>query len=458
MTSEPEFELTILVIDDEEPQLRLVREVLEQDGLRIITSAGAVEGLELFQKESPGLALVDLMMPGMDGIKVLEQMLAHDPTAEVILMTGHYTPESAVEAIRKGASDYIAKPLNIQALRKRVRAIASESKRRLRAIQLDHELVETWQFEGIVGRSPAMLEVFAKIRRAAPHFQTALITGATGTGKERVAQALHSKSPVAKKTFAVCNCSALPETLYESELFGYVRGAFTGALQDKAGLFEYANGGTMFLDEIGDMPLSGQAKLLRVLQNREIQRVGSPVPRRIDVRVIAATNQDLRTLVAEKKFREDLFYRLSMIEIQLPPLANRKEDLPLLQRHFIEKASIQYQKPVRRLTSRAQMFLSSYSWPGNVRELENVIGNACMMSEGDVVDIADLPAYLLQPAPPPRLVEGEKILTLEEVQRRYVIDTLKRFGGNKVRAAEVLGIGKSTIYNILQKVGSENLH
>jgi transcriptional regulator with PAS, ATPase and Fis domain len=301
-----------------------------------------------------------------------------------------------------------------------------------------------------------MLDVFAKIRRVAPHFQSALITGATGTGKERVAQALHNMSSVANRTFAVCNCSALPETLYESELFGYVRGAFTGALQDKVGLFEYANGGTVFLDEIGDMPLTGQAKLLRVLQNREIQRVGSPVPRRIDVRVIAATNQDLRKLIAERKFREDLFYRLSTVEIHLPSLASRKEDLPLLERHFIEKASAQFQKPVRRLTPRAQMLLSNYDWPGNVRELENVIASACMMSEGDFVDIADLPGYLLESAPP-RVAEGEEILTLEEVQRRYVMDTLKRFGGNKIRAAEALGIGKSTIYNILQRVDSEKL-
>jgi DNA-binding NtrC family response regulator len=430
---------------------------LEQEGRRIITSADAVEGLQLFQKERPGLTLVDLVMPKMGGIKVLEQMLTHDPSAEVILMTGHYTPESAVEAIRKGASDYIAKPLNIQTLRERVGAIASEAKRPQKALQLDHELVQTWQFEGIVGRSPAMLDLFAKIRRVAPHFHTALITGATGTGKERVAQALHRISPVAKKTFAVCNCSALPDTLYESELFGYVRGAFTGALQDKAGLFEYANGGTIFLDEIGDMPLAGQAKLLRVLQNREIQRVGSPVPRPIDVRVIAATNQDLRKLVSEKRFREDLFYRLSMVEIQLPPLTSRIEDLPLLERHFMEKASARFHKLIRGLTPRAQMVLSGYHWPGNVRELENVIGNACMMSEGNMLDIGDLPGYLLEPAPP-RVTEGEEILTLEEVQKRYVIDTLKRFGGNKVRTAEVLGIAKSTIYNILQKVGAESLN
>jgi len=241
------------------------------------------------------------------------------------------------------------------------------------ATQLDQQMVDTFQLEGIVGRSPLILDVFDAIRRVALHFRTALITGETGTGKELAAHALHRLSPVSDKTFAVCNCSALVETLFESELFGHVRGAFTGATQDKVGLFEYAHQGTVFLDEIGDMPLAGQAKLLRVLQNQEVQRVGSPAIRKVDVRFVAATNQDLRALVREHRFREDLYYRLSMVEITLPRLVDRKEDLPLLERYFIEKFATQYNKPIRGMTRRARALLGRRDWPGNVRELENVI-------------------------------------------------------------------------------------
>jgi transcriptional regulator with PAS, ATPase and Fis domain len=299
-----------------------------------------------------------------------------------------------------------------------------------------------------------MLDVFSTIRRVAPHFRTALVTGDTGTGKERVAQALHRLSPVGHKTFAVCNCSALTETLLESELFGYVRGAFTGASQDKIGLFEYAQGGTVFLDEIGDMPLTGQAKLLRVLQNQEIQRVGSPAVRPVDVHVIAATNRDLRTLVAEKKFREDLFYRLSMVEIHLPLLSDRMEDLPLLQRHCLEKFAKEFQKSVRGLTRRAQLVLSRYRWPGNVRELQNVIGNACMMTESEVIDVTDLPAYVRNS--PAESSTDDEVLSIDELQRRHVIKTVQQLGGNKVKAAEMLGISRTTLYSILNKIEEAN--
>jgi transcriptional regulator with PAS, ATPase and Fis domain len=295
------------------------------------------------------------------------------------------------------------------------------------------------------------MDVFAAIRRVAPHFRTALITGETGTGKELVAHALHRLSPVSDKTFAVCNCSALVETLFESELFGHVRGAFTGATQDKVGLFEYANQGTVFLDEIGDMPLPGQAKLLRVLQNQEVQRVGSPALRKVDVRFIAATNKDLRALVREHTFREDLYYRLSMVEITLPSLVDRKEDLPLLQRYFIEKFAAQYNKPVRGMTRRAQALLGRHDWPGNVRELENVIGKACMMVEGNVVDVKDLPPYLRTARAPVRAFD-DNLLSMEEVQERHLVRVLERVGGDKTKAAEVLGISRSTLYSILSRM------
>jgi transcriptional regulator with PAS, ATPase and Fis domain len=266
-----------------------------------------------------------------------------------------------------------------------------------------------------------------------------------------VAQVLHKLGPVAAKRFVVCNCSAVPETLWESEFFGHVRGAFTGAQQDKVGLFEYADGGTLFLDEVGEIPLGLQAKLLRALQNREIQRVGSPQTRAIDVRVVAATNRDLRQMVAQKQFREDLYYRLAVVELQLPALAERIEDLPLLQRHFIDIFSKQYNREFRGITRRAQHLLARHSWPGNVRELENVLGNACMLAESDVIDVGDLPASIRESRHegPPSLV------SMEEMQRRHAANVLEQVEGNKARAAEILGISRGTLYSILGKAKAD---
>jgi len=443
--------LKLLVIDDESQNLGLIESALEQPGLEIFTSVDPEAGLALFQEKRPEIVLLDMVMPKISGMDLLEQIVTSNPGTEVILITGYYTTESAVEAIRKGAADYLTKPLDVCALRGRVSTLVNEHRARKFATQLDQQLVDTFQLEGIVGRSPLIMEVFTTIRRVAPHFRTALITGETGTGKELVAHALHRLSPVADKTFAVCNCSALVETLFESELFGHVRGAFTGAIQDKVGLFEYANQGTVFLDEIGDMPLAGQAKLLRVLQNQEVQRVGSPAPRKLDVRFIAATNKDLRALIRQGKFREDLYYRLSMLEIKLPGLVERKEDLSLLQTYFIEKFSALYKKPVHGITRRAQALLGRHDWPGNVRELENVLGKACMMAESTVVDVKDLPDDLRQG---PILVpaENESLLSLEEVQERHVVRVLQRLGGDKSRAADVLGISRTTLYRILYRM------
>ena len=443
--------LRLLVIDDESQNLGLIESALEQQGLEILTASNPEVGLALFKEKRPEIVLLDLVMPKINGMDLLEQIIANDPGAEVILMTGYYSAESAVEAIRKGAADYLTKPLDVGKLRDRVFTLVNEHRSRRLATQLDQQMVDTFQLEGIVGRSPLIMDVFAAMRRVAPHFRTALITGETGTGKELVAHALHRLSPVSDKTFAVCNCSALVETLFESELFGHVRGAFTGATQDKVGLFEYAHQGTVFLDEIGDMPLAGQAKLLRVLQNQEIQRVGSPALRKVDVRFIAATNKDLRALVREHTFREDLYYRLSMVEITLPTLVDRKEDLPLLQRYFIEKFATQYNKPVRGMTRRAQALLGRHDWPGNVRELENVIGKACMTVEGNVVDVKDLPPHLRK-APVLARADDDNLLSMEEVQERHLVKVLERVRGDKSRAAEVLGISRTTLYNILARI------
>jgi transcriptional regulator with PAS, ATPase and Fis domain len=296
-----------------------------------------------------------------------------------------------------------------------------------------------------------MLEVFAKIRRVAPHFRTVVVTGPTGTGKELVANALHKLSPAGKAPFAVCNCSALVETLLESELFGYVKGAFTGANQDKQGIFEYANGGTVFLDEIGELPLPAQAKLLRVLQNHQVQRVGSPVPHRVEVRVVAATHRDLRKMVAQGQFREDLFYRLSVVEVSVPRLAQRREDLPLLQRHFLEKYSALYQKQVTGITRRAQARLAAHTWPGNVRELENVISAGCIMANGPIIDLQDLPEIFRTPDQG-IASDDEELMPLEQLQQRHLLRVLSRVQGNKARAAEILGVGRNTIYQMLSRI------
>jgi DNA-binding NtrC family response regulator len=334
-------------------------------------------------------------MPHMSGMEVLERIMEIDPATDVILITAHYSSESAVEAIKKGASDYLNKPVSIRPLRDRIGKLVEEARKWRRSLELEDELRNHSEFEGIVGRSPQMLEMFSRIRRVAPHYRTLLINGETGTGKDLVARAIHRLSPVASGRYVVLNCSAVVETLFESELFGHVKGSFTGATSDKLGLFEHAHGGTLFLDEIGDMPLATQAKLLRVLQNQEVQRVGSLSARKVDVRVIAVTNHDLRAAIAEKRFREDLYYRLSMVEIETPRLAERKEDLPLLERHFVARFAALYGKEIRALTRRAQIRLSQHSWPGNVRELENVVGNAGMMTISDMIDVQDLPAYLI---------------------------------------------------------------
>jgi len=372
--------LSLLIIDDNLGSLEMLSNALAQPDLEILTASDPEEGLDLVHSRHPQIVLTDLIMPHMSGMEVLDRIMEFDPATEVILMTAHYSTESAVEAIKKGASDYLNKPVSIAALREKIGRVVELARKGQYASRLEDELLASAAFEGMVGNSPTMWDMFSRIRRVAPHYRAVLVTGETGTGKDLVAQALHRLSPAGQGRYVVLNCSAVVETLFESELFGHVRGSFTGASNDKAGLFEHAHGGTLFLDEIGDMPLATQAKLLRVLQNQEVQRVGSLTARKVDVRVVAATNHDLRAAIAEKRFREDLYYRLSMVEIKVPSLEDRKEDLPLLERHLIAKFASQYGKEIHALTRRAQIRLAMHSWPGNVRELENVIGHACMMT------------------------------------------------------------------------------
>ena len=452
MTTADDFSITVVAIDSDPACQRVIADALLREGFKVLSAGDSERGLQMVHQERPQIVLLDWMMPGGKGGALLEGILEADAGTDVILMTHPAATESAVAAIQNGASEYVTKPLEADRLWQLVDRLVMEARRRHRTLQLDRELLDSYQFEGIVGRSPLILEVYSRIRRVAPHFRTVLVTGETGTGKELVARALHKRSPFAAGPFVVCDCSAVVETIFESELFGYVKGAFTGATQDKIGFFEFAQGGTLLLDEIGEMPLTTQAKLLRVLQSQEIQRVGSPTSRKTDVRVIASTNRDLRSMMTTGQFREDLYYRLSMVEIPLPSLADRKEDVPLLQRYFVEHFAGQYKKTIRGITRRAQALLARYPWPGNVRELENVLGNACMMVEGKVIDISDLPEHLRCFLP--ELVSGEeKWVSLKEYDRRYALRTLEHTGGNKVRAAAMLGISRATLYRLIsQKV------
>lgn len=449
--------ISLVIIDDNQGSLEMLATALGGQGLELFTASDPHEGLDLIFTKHPQIVLTDLVMPGISGIEILERTMAFDPAIDVILMTAHYTTETAVEAIRKGAADYLNKPVPIAMLRERVGKLVAEAQRRNRTLALEDEMLAANEFEGIIGRSPLMWDVFSRIRRVAPHFRTVLITGETGTGKDIAAAAIHRLSPVSEGRYVVLNCSAVVETLFESELFGHVKGAFTGATADKIGLVEYAHGGTLFLDEIGDMPLATQAKLLRVLQNQEVQRVGSLTTKKVDIRVIAATNQDLRAAIAAKRFREDLYYRLSMVEIKMPRLADRREDLPLLENYFIRRFASQYKKDISGLTHRARAVLSLYAWPGNVRELENVIGHACMMTTGEMIDVADLPPHLHAHVPPE---SGQPVASstsapgaLEEQERLMVIRAMESANGNQSEAARILRIGRDALRYKLKKFG-----
>jgi DNA-binding NtrC family response regulator len=450
--------VSILVIDDNPRSVELLAAALAHEDAQVLTATDPEEALDLAYEHHPQIVITDLVMPKLTGMEVLERLIEFDPAIDVILMTAHYSTESAVEAIKKGACDYLNKPVSIVTLRERIGRLIEDARRRLNAARLEGELADNAQFQGIIGLSPLMLDMFARVQRIAPHFRTVLITGETGTGKDLVAGAMHRLSPVSQGNFVALNCSAVVETLFESELFGHVRGAFTGASQDKIGLFEHAHGGVLFLDEIGDMPLAMQAKLLRALQNQEVQRLGSLTPRKVDVRVIAATHQDIRGLIAERRFREDLYYRLAMVEIRVPALRERAEDIPLLMRHFLNKFNRQFGKSIKQITHRAQIALARHTWPGNVRELENAIGHACMMVLGDTIDFADLPSLGNGASSQPvstlaaaQTAAKTDLESLEENERRLVVEALEKAGGNQSQAARILRIGRDALRYKMKK-------
>ena len=435
--------LSIVIIDDNPGSLELLSVALARSEAAVYTSSNPIQGLELVRNYRPRLVVTDLVMPDMSGLDVLSHVLDFDSSIDVILMTAHYTPETAVAAIRQGASDYLQKPVKIALLRERVAALIESANLRKRVHASSPNGALDMEFEGLQAKSDTMWNLFAMIQRVAPHYRSVLIQGPTGVGKDLIATALHRRSRVTGK-LVVLNCSAVVETLFESELFGYVRGAFTGADRDKIGLFELANGGTLFLDEIGDMPMVTQAKLLRAIQNQEVLAVGSLTSRKVNVRIIAATHRDLRAAIATGHFREDLYYRLSMVELTVPPLKDRPEDVPLLVRHFISKFSVEFSKSIEGLTPRALLVLQRYSWPGNVRELEHVIGRACMLTDGTIVDVYSLPENLIHMESKADS-GGESSSLLEDQERQLITKTLLAAGGNQSEAARRLGIGRDAL-------------
>jgi DNA-binding NtrC family response regulator len=444
--------VSVVIIDDNVGSLELLSVALAHSEVAVYTASNPVEGVEMVRRYRPQLVVTDLVMPDLSGLEVLERVMSLDSTIDVILMTAHYTPETAVAAIRQGAADYLQKPLKIGVLRERVATLiaAAKLRRRVRAAKAGAEDLE---FEGLQAKSEAMWKLFAMVERVAPHCRSVLVHGPTGSGKDLIASALHKRSRVGGN-LVVLNCSAVVETLFESELFGHIRGAFTGAERDKTGLFEAANGGTLFLDEIGDMPLATQAKLLRAIQNQEVLPVGGLNARKVNVRIVAATHRDLRAAIAAGQFREDLYYRLSMVELTVPSLRERPEDLLLLARHFMRKYSSEFSKQIVGITPRALLALQRYEWPGNVRELEHLIGRACMLTDDPWIDLSSLPDNLLRGGPTVD-GEGKSSSLLQDQERVLIADTLRAAGGNQSEAARRLGIGRDALRYKLKRYGMD---
>ncbi len=449
---------TILIVDDEKNYPLILSAVLEEEGFETLTANSGPETLDILGQAEVDLVLTDMKMPGMDGIELLERIKGRDPELPVIMMTAHGTVDKAVEAMQKGAYSYILKPFDNERMILYVnKAIEMyrvvKENRRLR-----NQVKSLYRFDNIIGKSRAMQDVFETIRKVAPASATVLIEGENGTGKELVAKSIHYNSPRRDKPFVAVNCSALAETLLESELFGHEKGAFTGAIAMKKGRFEMADSGTLFLDEIGELSLNLQVKLLRVLQERTFERVGGTKPVAVDVRIIAATNKHIQREVSKGNFREDLYYRLDVLHLVIPPLRERKEDIRLLMEHFIGKYAEERKNEtsVSGATQAVERLLYDYSWPGNVRELENIIERAMILCPGDRINVSDLPKNFTNQAGGTLHIEGIPVNaklneTLVMVEKSMIQRALKVTGNVQARAAELLGIGKSGLNQKIKK-------
>src|SRR5256884_3285081 len=441
--------MNILIVDDEPTIRETCAEVAQQTGMRPTTVATAEEAIEVLENSAVDILLTDLRLQHTNGMDLLKRVHDMHPAIPVIVLTQYGTIDSAVTATRLGAVDYVTKPFRIEELRTRLERAARAVELQQENQLLREQLRTRPGFGGLIGVSERMQRVYKTLQKVSQHEYPVLILGESGTGKELVARSIHFSGPRKDRPFAPVDCSSLVPTLIESELFGYVKGAFTGAMQAKQGLLEAAQGGTLFLDEIGDMPVDLQAKLLRALQEREVKPVGSTERRQINVRIIAATNRDLDAPIRSGTFRQDLYFRLNVVQVKLPPLRDRKSDIPILVTAFLEKFS-NPQDPVRTISEDAMRRLIAYDCPGNVRELENAIERAVALGSGPILHVADLPSNLQYPTTE-RIPEKDEILPLEELERRAILRTLRETGGDKLSAARMLGIGKTTLYRKLKQ-------
>lgn len=444
----------ILIVEDDEYVLGSVQMLLAKDGYDVDTATNGEQALTTCQKEQFDLAIVDLKMPGMDGLQVLKGLKKLTPDTMVIIMTAFGSIQNAVEAMRTGASDYITKPISAEEIKLAVQKVLEKQKLIKEIKALRQELEQRYSLDRIIGKSPKMQEIYDLVLTVSQADATVLITGETGTGKELVARTVHVHSARKGKPFVAVNCSALPESLLESELFGHEKGSFTGAVSQRAGRFEQANEGTIFLDEIGDMALPTQAKILRVLQEREFERVGGTKTIKVDVRVIAATNKNLQKAVEEKTFREDLFFRLNVVPVYLPPLRERMGDIPLLVEHFLKEAKEKVKKTFLGISPDALELLTIYPWPGNVRELENCMERAAVIAEGDLITKDCLPLYVTtQEGSKPVSSEANGSLdsTIADTERKLILEALEKAGGVQVRAAKLLGITERSLWHRIKK-------
>jgi DNA-binding NtrC family response regulator len=445
----------VLVVDDEPLQRQIMKTILDGEGYETHTAGGGHEALALIGKLPPDVVLTDLKMEGMDGIELLEALPETPVPPAVIIITAHGTISSAVDALKRGAFDYLTKPLDKDKILFTVRKACDRVDILKENARLRQALFARFRMEGIVGRSPRMQEVVEVLKRVSSSPATVMIRGESGTGKELVARAIHYNSPRKSRPFTALNCAAIPENLFESELFGHEPGAFTGAASRREGLFEMSNGGTLFLDEIGDMPMTMQSKLLRVLQSREVRRVGGKETFKVDVRIISATNKDLEKEVELGNFREDLYYRLNVVFIELPALRERSEDIPVLVEHFLHKYNAEFGKRVREIRPDALQALVEYRWPGNVRQLEAVVERAILLNDGDVITLRDVGRLLHSRKPENRTLFDlpEDGLDFENLEKELILKAMKRTGGVATKAAKLLRMNYKAFLYRLEKFG-----